>query len=46
MEGKLEFGDNTEIGSPASNGEKQLARQGLRQMIGEIAESECFWLTS
>jgi hypothetical protein len=29
MEGKLEFGDNTKVGSPTSNREKELAYQIL-----------------
>jgi hypothetical protein len=46
MEGKLEFGDNTEIGPPASNGEKQLARQELRRIIGKDQKVKGCWLTS
>jgi len=46
MEGKLEFGDNTEIGSSASNREKQLARQELRQIIGKMQKVKGCCLTS
>lgn len=46
MEGKLEFGDNTKVGSPTSNREEQLARQELRQMIGKEQKVKGCWLTS